>query len=450
MRFAGRTKRNTLGLLLLFAAGAVLDGMRTPLFDLGGTVFILLFLLWGGQAQERTIERNVKRRMVIVAWLLVFLFFLRACRYIYFWELPEAWSRTAWYFYYVPFLFMTVLGMDIGVCVVNAGNGFAAGRLGAAYVFGALLSALIVTNELHHWAFYPRGGDWSAGYGHGPVYFAAVLYIILCIAYMLFLLIREYRRNHDKHRYYLQPLGVIVVAAAFFVLYYFGRLPRVNGRELVKLQDVVALLAIGLIESCLNIGLIPVARIEEKSAELNDTRRQYEQRSRLYDAMAESVMPQIVQIDGILDREDSPDFDFLLARACVLNAYVKRRCNLMLQAQNRKRVPLEELRYSIAESLEYLRLCHIQGGVFSSGGGEAEIGRILEAYAFFEQVTESILDGAAALLVNLELRGEAIHMRLTVENPTRPPKYRQTPGRAAVQEENNWYIDAVIGGEALT
>ena len=450
MQLSGRTKRNTLSTLLLFAAGVVLDGLRMPLFDLGGTVFILLFLMWSGQVQERTIERNVKRRLTIVAWLLVMLFFLRSCRYIYFRELPEAWQRAAWYFYYVPFLFMTALGLDIAVCVVNAGNGSAGEHLGVVYVFSALLSALIVTNELHHWAFFPRGGDWSAGYGHGGAYFAAVLYITLCIAYMLFLLIREYRRSHDKHRYYLQPLGVLAVAAVFFVLYYFGLLPRANGRELVKLQDVVALLVIGLMESCLNIGLIPMARIEEKSAELNDTRRQYEQRSRLYDAMAESVMPQILQIDSILDREDSPDFDLLLARACVLNAYVKRRCNLMLQAQNRESVPLEELRYSIAESLEYLGLCHIQGGVFSVGGGELGIGRILDAYAFFEQVTESILDGAEALLVNLELRGEALHMRLTVENPAQPPECRPAPGWSVILEENTWYIDAMFGREAVT
>ena len=52
--------------------------------------------------------------------------------------------------------------------------------------------------------------------------------------------------------------------------------------------------------------------------------------------------------------------------------------------------------------------------------------------------------------MNLELRGEALHMRLTVENPAQPPECRPAPGWSVILEENTWYIDAMFGREAVT
>ena len=145
------------------------------------------------------------------------------------------------------------------------------------------------------------------------------------------------------------------------------------------------------------------------------------EQNRIYDCIAGAVSPQLEKLQGILDGittdEHGEDVRKKYARACVLNAYVKRRSNLELIGQQSERMNIFELESSIRESLEYLRLCGCICGFERRirATEEFEPKALIFAYELFETAAEASMDCDCALLVNLSAAGGKLAMRMTGE-----------------------------------
>ena len=142
------------------------------------------------------------------------------------------------------------------------------------------------------------------------------------------------------------------------------------------------------------------------------------EQNRLYDGIARAVDRQLDQINRILAglAPDSADFSRRIGHACILNAYIKRRSNLMLIAERASAVPAAELSHCIRESVDCLNaygaLCSFQ----DDARGKYPAKLIEIAYDFFEATVEAALPGITSLMVRLAADDEALTLRLSMED----------------------------------
>lgn len=137
--------------------------------------------------------------------------------------------------------------------------------------------------------------------------------------------------------------------------------------------------------------------------EITEEKEKADATIRIYDSIAEIVRPQVMEIHDLLaDADNEERFRNNLVRTAVLNAYVKRRSNMELEAQkNDGALPFKELVTAVSESLEYIKLSGTETFVSSSGDGKCQASHITDAYVAFEKIAEIILGKVQYLTVRL-------------------------------------------------
>ena len=471
MNTSSESSRIVLRTLMIFFAGLVVYHLGLSPINGAGLIYSAMVVYWISTLRRRPVPREIRLRMVLIGALMLMLLVLRGIRYSFSPALPESLSRFLWYLYYLPFTLIPLLGLDAALLVWNGED--RRSRAGILCLYGAclVLNLLLMTNGLHQLAFrFLETGRQSEGgtrYIYGPVYFAAVLWIAGCAAATLGHLFHENRVIGNTG----VPRGlfpVIFIALLYFVGYYLGLLPQLRGRRFLQLPEAYCCFFICLMECSLQAGWFPMQLLRRKETEFRESASSYQQGNQLYEAMASAVSPQLSEITGILDSAPRDDLSFRkeMSRACVLAAFIKRRCNLALHAAGEDVLPPEDLRLAIGESLEYLRLCGVTGAVFLEGGPEPLPGAVLiGAYDFFEQVAEAAMRGAEALLVNIRVSGGApdsapsvgapisapagssaalhsgtLSLRLTLEQPALPLPAALQPLAEPEQDEGVYYF----------
>lgn len=152
----------------------------------------------------------------------------------------------------------------------------------------------------------------------------------------------------------------------------------------------------------------------EAENRMRQERVRIEEQNRLYDDIARGVQAQLDRLDGILEQppEDEAGFEAAMKFACVLNAYVKRRSNLLLFARQGGLVHSGELWRAVAESLEYVQLYGVHAQGFTGGEGLLGGEQALLAYDLFEAVLETALPGTRDLLVYQSVTGAQLILRV--------------------------------------
>lgn len=152
--------------------------------------------------------------------------------------------------------------------------------------------------------------------------------------------------------------------------------------------------------------------------DLKEKRARADEQNRLYDRIERDVEKQLVKADEVLQKIEagSDDTRSLLAKACVLGAYIKRRGNLLLLGEETEYINIRELEYCIRESLENLRLGQVFTSFSCSCNGKMPLEYIIAAYDFYEKVVECLLDDITAMMVNLTCCNGQINMNIQVGN----------------------------------
>lgn len=148
--------------------------------------------------------------------------------------------------------------------------------------------------------------------------------------------------------------------------------------------------------------------------EMRHERVRIEEQNRLYDDIARGVQAQLNRLDDILEQppEDEAAFEKAMKFACVLNAYVKRRSNLLLFARQNGLLHSGELWRALAESLEYVQLCGVHAQGFTGAEGMLGVDAALLAYDLFEGVLEETLSSTRDLLVYLSATEDELILRV--------------------------------------
>ncbi len=196
----------------------------------------------------------------------------------------------------------------------------------------------------------------------------------------------------------------------------------VSGGKIVWQTDVAEL-------QRLNRGLEETAaRIEARNTylasrtEVEKEIAETEARSRIYDRISRALRP---QLDRLRTMTEGPEevFDEHLPDIAVLSAYIKRRSNMELMAENGS-LPFEELSLAVSESLSYLKLKGVGAALSASGRGSCPAARLISAYEQLERIIEAALETLTALAVYLKADSEVLSMRVLVNAAsfTLPPE----------------------------
>ena len=150
-----------------------------------------------------------------------------------------------------------------------------------------------------------------------------------------------------------------------------------------------------------------------EEAHIREERARVETRNRLYERIAIAVRPQLEAIEELLKDPENCD-DRQLARAAVLNAYIKRRGNMELLGEN-GHLPAEELATSLRESLDYMHLYGVNTALTSTGTGRYCTAMVLAAYETFETIIEGCLDTLTDLIVSVRAADSRVVVRMMLK-----------------------------------
>lgn len=137
--------------------------------------------------------------------------------------------------------------------------------------------------------------------------------------------------------------------------------------------------------------------------DMSKKRAEIEEKNRVYDSIAEQVLPQSRKIAELvrMTEEDGTLFQKNVAKISVLGTYVKRHANLVLLAENAPVMSVKELSLAIAESFHAISAAGIPTALSCQGEKEIASAVVIETYAFVEKLVEAVSDALKGISVIL-------------------------------------------------
>ena len=256
--------KQLLPIILVFTIVTVAYSCRMlAMFDIGGVYvsyiraarYLLLFALWGFSIDRRIIQTQALHCLRLTAALMLVWLVLRTLKYEVVTDLTVA--RYIWYLYYLPLLFIPLLGVYIALSLGKSDEFRLTGRIGALAIIPSTLFLLVITNDLHQWMFafssgVPGEPD-NSSYTHGPVYFCCLGWMVICLFFSLILLLKKSRVPCVKKKKII-PF-VIGCATVIYGILYLSGLPAVR-RWFGDMNVMFCLLYAAIYESCIRCRMI--------------------------------------------------------------------------------------------------------------------------------------------------------------------------------------------------
>ncbi len=256
--------KQLLPIILVFTIVAVAYSCRMlAMFDIGGVyvsyiraaLYLLLFSLWGFSIDRRIIQTQALHCLRLTAALMLVWLVLRTLKYEVVTDLTVA--RYIWYLYYLPLLFIPLLGVYIALSLGKSDEFRLTGKIGALAIIPSTLFLLVITNDLHQQMFafssgVPGEPD-NSSYTHGPVYFCCLGWMVICLFFSLILLLKKSRVPCVKKKKII-PFVIGCATVIYGILYLLG-LPAVR-RWFGDMNVMFCLLYAAIYESCIRCRMI--------------------------------------------------------------------------------------------------------------------------------------------------------------------------------------------------
>ena len=182
--------------------------------------------------------------------------------------------------------------------------------------------------------------------------------------------------------------------------------------------------------------------------QLKEKKTRLDAETEVYRQIAAAIYPRQREIDALLDGVSPEDegFPATLAKVCVLNAYSKRKSNLLLLSEDTLPKSNRELFLALQESTRFLSCCGIEAAAVGEEYTDFPLPLVRELYDSFEAALEAYLPFLKRMTVSLTADGLRMALEAS-EDPTLPPIALPVERR---QEEGTTYltIRKKTGGEA--
>lgn len=212
---------------------------------------ISLVITWCESVRRRIINKPVRNYLVAVGVLLACWLTLRTCKWEFIAENGTHLGRYLWYAYYVPMVFVPLLGVFIIDHIGKAEDYKAPGWMKLAYIPAAFLITAVFTNDLHNLVFsFPNGyANSESDCIYHPLYYITMAWFILLSIYFVVMLIKKSRVPGSKSFQKL-PAVILGISIIFWIMYCM----HIVGGDLAAIDCIMI---IALLESAIQSGLIP-------------------------------------------------------------------------------------------------------------------------------------------------------------------------------------------------
>lgn len=233
-------------------------------FDIGGpavnhirtALYLLLFALWGFSLDRRIIQRQTLHCLRLTAALMLLWLILRTLKYSV--VTGPAAGRYIWYLYYLPMLFLPLLGVYIALSMGKPEDYRLSRGTGMLSIIPAALFLLVITNDLHQQVFAFKSGvpglPVSGTYSYRPLYFICLGWMVVCMAFSLVCLFRKSRIPSGEGKR-ITPF-VLGCAMLLYGILYLSGIPAVRW-WFGDMNVMFCLLYAAIYESCIRCRMIP-------------------------------------------------------------------------------------------------------------------------------------------------------------------------------------------------
>ena len=228
-------KRNTRQLyLMIFVFAIIIAAYSCRLlawFNMGGNypsyvraaLYLLLFVLWGYSLDQRIIQKPVLHCLRLMDVLMLIWLTLRTLKYEVVTDMTVA--RYLWYLYYLPIIFIPLLGVYIAIFLGKSENYQLSKKSWLLSLIPAALFLAVITNDLHQQVFVFESGipgvPDNKVFFHRPVYFVILVWVVGCVCFSIVQLLKKTRLpSIGKRR--MMPFVISCVILLYGVLYLLG------------------------------------------------------------------------------------------------------------------------------------------------------------------------------------------------------------------------------------
>ena len=225
--------------------------LKMLLVMIRSVIQISLVIAWCSSVRTRIINKQVRHYLIAVGILIAFWLTLRTCKWEFIAQNGTHLGRYLWYSYYIPMVFVPLLGVFIIDHIGKAENYKTPNSLKYMYIPAAFLVAAVFTNDLHQLVFsFPKGlENCESDCVYNVLYYVTMAWFILLGIYFVVMLIKKSRVPGSKHFQKL-PAVILVISIIFWIMYCM----HIVGGDLAAMDCIMI---IALLESAIQSGLIP-------------------------------------------------------------------------------------------------------------------------------------------------------------------------------------------------
>lgn len=229
-----------------------------PMYHLSTIIYLFLSVFLILYYKQIVVSRKGIRAMMNgIAFMILFLLFLRGIKYSVFMEI-DILARYTWYMYYVPMLMISTFLFYVSILIFEKEDKYIPVKW--LWVLGIVivLILMVLTNDMHQWVFRFQSGfqNWDSDYRYGWGFIPVVIWqYCFAIAVIIWLTIKCRISDNVKHAWlFFIP---VLLGTFMILLLVTGKMPTYHGNNLIELPEVYCIMAVGVLECCIQLGLIP-------------------------------------------------------------------------------------------------------------------------------------------------------------------------------------------------
>ncbi|MCR5825709.1 MAG: hypothetical protein K6G54_04000 [Oscillospiraceae bacterium] len=198
--------------------------------------------------------------MKLLSWMALLLILLRGVKYSAFMGVGVL-ARHTWYLYYVPMLLLPLFFFYVSLLVAPESERRHAGLRVWSAVISAGFILLVLTNDLHRlvFRFRPHFADWDHDYTYGWLFYLLTLWQYVLYLAAVLILCFKCRISSSRRNAWLTALP-FTLGIVMSLLLNTGYMPKLNGMYVIEFPEALILMVAGVLECCMQLGLIPTNR----------------------------------------------------------------------------------------------------------------------------------------------------------------------------------------------
>ena len=186
-----------------------IDGMTRTLRT---AIYIFLYAIWAFSIQTRIIHNQIRKILLMIAFLMIMWFLIRNEKYIYALTFPNL-ARYLWYLYYLPMLLIPSFAVMIAKSIGLSYDEKLESKSKWIVLVALLLFVMVMANDFHQLVFtFPDDSvvysDSAYSYGFG--YLLIVLFLLYCGITTIYTLYKN-SRLLNRNAAIIVPILPIVV-----------------------------------------------------------------------------------------------------------------------------------------------------------------------------------------------------------------------------------------------